>query len=94
MAAANAQNHGSVNGTRSPPTADRATQPATGPGPARPPPRPSRSRMPPRQAPKAAQARRLYISPHTVNTHLRHVCAKLGVPDRVTLAAVVHHSIE
>jgi DNA-binding CsgD family transcriptional regulator/tetratricopeptide (TPR) repeat protein len=41
-----------------------------------------------------AVARRLYISPHTVNTHLRHVFAKLSVPNRVALAAVVHHSIE
>ena len=32
-------------------------------------------------------ARRLYISPHTVNTHLRHVFGKLGVSDR-TQAAV------
>jgi DNA-binding CsgD family transcriptional regulator len=39
-------------------------------------------------------ARRLYISPHTVNTHLRQVFAKLGVPDRVALAAVARHSIE
>ncbi|WP_167305810.1 helix-turn-helix transcriptional regulator [Nocardioides euryhalodurans] len=41
-----------------------------------------------------AVARRMYISPHTVNTHLRHVFAKLGVPNRVALAAVVHHSNE
>ncbi len=41
-----------------------------------------------------AVARRLYISPHTVNTHLRHVFAKLGVPNRVALSAVVHRSIE
>ena len=41
-----------------------------------------------------AVARQLYISPHTVNTHLRHVFTKLGVPNRVALAAVVHHSIE
>jgi DNA-binding CsgD family transcriptional regulator/tetratricopeptide (TPR) repeat protein len=41
-----------------------------------------------------AVARRLYISPHTVNTHLRHVFAKLGVPNRVALAAVVHHAIK
>ena len=41
-----------------------------------------------------AVARRLYISPHTVNTHLRHVFAKLDVSNRVALAAVVHHSIK
>ena len=41
-----------------------------------------------------AVARRMYISPHTVNTHLRHVYAKLSVSNRVGLAAVVHHSIE
>ena len=41
-----------------------------------------------------AVARRLCISPHTVNNHLRHVFAKLGAPDRVAVAAVVHHSIE
>jgi DNA-binding CsgD family transcriptional regulator len=41
-----------------------------------------------------AVARRMYISPHTVNTHLRHVFAKLGVSSRVALAAVVHRSIE
>jgi DNA-binding CsgD family transcriptional regulator len=41
-----------------------------------------------------AVARRLYMSPHTVNTHLRHVFAKLGVTNRVALAAVVHRAIE
>ena len=41
-----------------------------------------------------AVARRLYISPHTVNIHLRHVFAKLDVPNRVALAAVVHRSTE
>jgi DNA-binding CsgD family transcriptional regulator len=41
-----------------------------------------------------AVARRLYMSPHTVNTHLRHVFAKLDVSNRVALAAVVHRSIE
>ncbi len=41
-----------------------------------------------------AVARQMYVSPHTVNTHLRHVFAKLGVSNRVALAAVVHHSIE
>ena len=39
-------------------------------------------------------AKRLYMSPHTVNTHLRHVFAKLDVPNRVALAAVIHRSIE
>ena len=41
-----------------------------------------------------AVGRRLYMSPHTVNTHLRHVFAKLDVPNRVALAAVVHRLIE
>jgi DNA-binding CsgD family transcriptional regulator len=41
-----------------------------------------------------AVAGRLYIWPHTVNTYLRQVFAKLGVPNRVALAAVVDHSIE
>ena len=30
-------------------------------------------------------AERLYVSPHTVNTHLRHVFAKLGIKSRVDL---------
>jgi DNA-binding CsgD family transcriptional regulator len=42
----------------------------------------------------AAVARRLYMSPHTVNTHLRHIFAKLGVSNRVALASLVDHSIE
>jgi len=29
-----------------------------------------------------------------VNIHLRHVFAKLGVPNRVALAAVAHHLIK
>ena len=41
-----------------------------------------------------AVAKRLYVSPHTVNTHLRHVFAKLDVSNRVGLAAVVHRSNE
>ncbi|GAA4404851.1 LuxR family transcriptional regulator [Fodinibacter luteus] len=40
-----------------------------------------------------AVARRLYVSPHTVNTHLRHVFAKLGVSNRVALAGVVNRTI-
>ena len=42
----------------------------------------------------SAVARRLYISPHTVNTHLRHVFTKLGISNRVALAREVHRSIE
>jgi DNA-binding CsgD family transcriptional regulator len=41
-----------------------------------------------------AVARRLYMSPHTVNTHLRHAFAKLDVSNRVALAAVVHRAIK
>lgn len=41
-----------------------------------------------------AVAKRLYISPHTVNTHLRHVFTKLDVSNRVELTSVVHRSIE
>jgi DNA-binding CsgD family transcriptional regulator len=41
-----------------------------------------------------AVAKRLYISPHTVNTHLRHAFAKLGVSNRVALAAEVHRAIK
>ncbi|MEA2503209.1 MAG: hypothetical protein QOG36_252, partial [Actinomycetota bacterium] len=31
-------------------------------------------------------AERLFVSPHTVNTHLRHVFSKLGINSRVELA--------
>src|SRR5262249_11609960 len=43
---------------------------------------------------KNSSARPLYISPHTLNNPHPAVFAKLGVPNRVALAAVVHHSIE
>jgi ATP/maltotriose-dependent transcriptional regulator MalT len=36
----------------------------------------------------------LHISTNTVNTHLRHLLAKLSVSNQVALAAVLHHSIE
>lgn len=41
-----------------------------------------------------AVARRLYMSPHTVNSHLRHAFAKLDVPNRVALASAVPRSIK
>jgi DNA-binding CsgD family transcriptional regulator len=41
-----------------------------------------------------AVAKRLYVSPHTVNTHLRHAFAKLDVTNRVALAAEVHRANE
>lgn len=31
-------------------------------------------------------ADRLFVSPHTVNSHLRHVFSKLGINSRVELA--------
>ena len=34
-------------------------------------------------------AERLFLSPYTVNSHLRHVFAKLGVRSRVELSRVV-----
>jgi DNA-binding CsgD family transcriptional regulator len=33
-------------------------------------------------------ARRLRVSPHTVNAHLRHVFTKLGVSSRVQLTRI------
>jgi len=35
-------------------------------------------------------ADRLYVSPHTVNSHLRHVFTKLGINSRVELARLAH----
>ena len=33
-------------------------------------------------------AERLFVSPHTINSHLRHVFLKLGITSRVELARV------
>ena len=44
-------------------------------------------------ADERAVARRQFISPRIVNAHLRRIFARLGVPGRVALAAVVHHWI-
>jgi hypothetical protein len=41
-----------------------------------------------------ALRRWLFISPHTVNTHLRRGVAQLHVSNQLALAAVAHHSIE
>jgi DNA-binding CsgD family transcriptional regulator len=41
-----------------------------------------------------AVARRPHIWPRSVNIHLRHVFARLGVLNRVALATVVHRSIK
>jgi DNA-binding CsgD family transcriptional regulator len=35
-------------------------------------------------------AERLFVSPHTVNSHLRHVFSKLGINSRVELARLAH----
>ena len=39
-------------------------------------------------------ARRLYVSPHTINTHLRHVFQKLSISTRAALAAQVARQAE
>jgi DNA-binding CsgD family transcriptional regulator len=38
-------------------------------------------------------ARRLYLSPHTVNYHLRQIFAKLGIRSRVELARIVQRDL-
>jgi DNA-binding CsgD family transcriptional regulator len=35
-------------------------------------------------------AERLFVSPHTVNSHLRHVFTKLRINSRVELARLAH----
>ena len=35
-------------------------------------------------------AERLFVSPHTVSSHLRHVFSKLGITSRVELARLAH----
>ena len=42
-------------------------------------------------ADERAVARRLFISPRIVDAHLLRMFARLGVPGRVALAAVVRH---
>jgi DNA-binding NarL/FixJ family response regulator len=39
-------------------------------------------------------AERLYISPHTVGEHLRHVFEKLGINSRVTLTRIASEHLE
>jgi DNA-binding CsgD family transcriptional regulator len=34
-------------------------------------------------------ADRLFLSPHTVNSHLRHIFAKLGISSRTELTRIV-----
>jgi DNA-binding CsgD family transcriptional regulator len=38
-------------------------------------------------------ARRMYLSPHTVNYHLRQIFQKLGINSRVELARIVQETM-
>ena len=47
-----------------------------------------------RGATNRAAAERLYVSPHTVSTHLKHAFTKLGVTSRLELARIALTRVE